>query len=466
MWAASGPTNGGRGVTGARRATCALALAAQSIVLIGCQRELPDVGMVQAVYAPPAEEIEIYSLGRGQTFGELLDPVLSANEQASLLLAFREHASPRRMKEDTEITLRYLPGERSVRGIDVAITPDRTVRLDRGDFGWRSDLIETPIYVDTLYASGEIETVLWSAVVNNEVLSDLTFADRNELIDHLDRVFQWQVDFSRQIRVGDTYRFAFEREVRPDGSMRAGRLLAAEFVNSGTPYHAIYFDPNGDGRGSYFDLEGESVRRAFLLRPLAYRRISSRFTNSRYHPVLKRWRAHRGVDYAADSGTEIMATSDGVVIHRGWKGSYGNLVEIRHPNGFVTRYAHLRAFHPGVSLGTRVHQGDIVGYVGQTGLAQGNHLHYEMLRNGRQIDPLSVDLPAGDPVPSDNRTQWRTEMASRLDLLESIPRAGPVRTAVAASVADGEESEDGDASSEASSQATQDDPREGAPSPS
>ena len=152
--------------------------------------------------------------------------------------------------------------------------------------GWESSLIETPVYVDTLFASGEIETVFWSSVVNNPVLDGLTFEDRNLLIDHLDRVFQWQVDFSRQIRVGDTYRFAFEREVRPDGSMRAGRLLAAEFVNSGTPYHAVYFDPNGDGRGSYFDLEGRSVRRAFLLKPLSYRRISGRFSNARFHPIL------------------------------------------------------------------------------------------------------------------------------------------------------------------------------------
>ena len=396
-----------------------------------CDRKSPEVGSLGPLYVPPAEKVEIFSLARGQTFGQLLDGAINANEQAALLLAFQEHASPRRMRQGTEITLRYLPEDDWLRGVDVAISPDQTIRLDRDLVGWQSDLIPTPIYIDTLYASGEIETVLWSAVVNNPVLTGLSFEDRNRLIDHLDRVFQWQVDFSRQIRVGDTYRFAFEREVRPDGSMRAGRLLAAEMVNSGTPYHAIYFDPNDDGEGSYFDMEGESVRRAFLLKPLAYRRISGRFTNSRFHPVLNTWRAHRGVDYAADAGTEIMATSDGVVIHRGWKGSFGNTVEIRHPNGFVTRYAHLRAFKRDVVLGTRVHQTDIVGYVGMTGLANGPHLHYEMLRSGRQIDPLSVDLPAGDPVPSDDRVRWQSERTARVDLLESIPRAGPVRTFVA-----------------------------------
>ena len=408
------------------------AIAVAALAPAACVGEPPEVGLLPAVYAPPAEKVEIRSLGRGQTFGEILDEVISPNEQAALLLAFREHASPRRMKQGTEITLRRLPESGWLRGVDVAISPDETVRLDRDELGWRADLIRTPIYVDTLYVSGAVEESLWASVVNHAALADLVYQDRNELIDHLDRVFQWQVDFSRQIRADDTYRFAFEREVRPDGSMRAGRLIAAEFVNQRTPYHAVYFDPNDDGRGSYFDLEGKSVRRAFLLKPLEYRRISSRFAGSRYHPVLKTWRAHRGVDYAADAGTEVMATSDGVVVHRAWKGSYGNTVEIRHPNGFVTRYAHLRAFRADVQLGTRVHQSDVIGYVGMTGLASGPHLHYEMLqRNGRQMDPLSVDLPAGDPVPDDARDRWELERSARLSLLETIPAAGPVRTAIA-----------------------------------
>jgi murein DD-endopeptidase MepM/ murein hydrolase activator NlpD len=126
-----------------------------------------------------------------------------------------------------------------------------------------------------------------------------------------------------------------------------------------------------------------------------------------------------------------MATSDGVVIHRGPKGSFGNTVEIRHPNGFITRYAHMRGFRQGIVVGSRVKQSDVIGYVGMTGLATGPHLHYEMLRGGRQIDPLSVDLPAGDPVPSQTMDRWRSEMSQRVSLLESIPRAGPVRSFVA-----------------------------------
>jgi len=399
----------------------------------------PEVGELDPIHARPAEDIRTVELGRGQTLGGLLSGAVDADDYYPVLMAFREQASPRRMRPDTEITFRYLPGEVRVRGIDVEVNEDETVRLTRDPVGWRSELVETPTYLDTLFVSGQIENVLWTSVIRNPGLADLPLGDRNRLIDRLDGVFQWQVDFSRQIRVGDTYRFIFERAVRPDGSFREGHLLAAELVNSGTPYHAIWFDPNGDGEGSYFDMEGQSVRRAFLLKPLSYRRISSRFTNSRYHPVLKQWRAHRGVDYAADRGTEIMATSDGVVIHRAWKGNFGNTVEIRHPNGFITRYAHLNGFRRGVNVGTRVHQGDIIGYVGMTGLANGPHLHYEMIRGGRQIDPLSVDLPAGDPVPADDMARWTAERGVRFALLESIPQGGPVRTVLVEDV----EAEDG-----------------------
>lgn len=409
------------------------------VALASCSwGDAPDAGELDPIYARPAEDIEILKLGRNETLGELLSGSVDANEQYSLLLAFREQASPRRMRVGTEITLRFRPEDHWLRRVDVALDRDQTVRLNRDMVaGWSSQLVETPVYLDTIFAAGEIRSSLWNAVVGNDALDGLPDGDRAGLIDRLDKVFQWQVDFSRQIRVGDTYRFAFEREVRPDGSTRGGRLLAAELVNGGTPYYAVYFDPNGDGEGSYFDLDGKSVRRAFLMKPLEFRRISDRFTNARYHPILKKWRAHKGVDYAADAGTPIMATGDGVVVSRGMTtGGYGNLIEIRHPNGFRTRYGHLRGFARGLHVGSRVHQGDVIGYVGMTGLATGPHLHYEMIRSGRQVDPLSVKLPAGDPVPSQARAQWQEAMSARVALLETIPGAGPVRTTAQIAQAD------------------------------
>ena len=384
-----------------------------------------DAGMIDVQWAEPAEDVQVIELERGRTLGGVLDEGgLPATDQQSFLLAFSEHASPRRIRDGTELTFRRARADGGLRRIEIELSPDETVRLSARGTEWDSELIETPVWFDTLFAAGRIEDVLWNAVAGNSALSAMEPPDRARLIHGLDQVFQWQVDFSRQIQPGDFYRFAFERQVRPDGTMRSARLLAAELINSGTALKAIYFDPSGDGKGSYFDAEGRSVRRAFLTKPLEFRRISGRFSN-RYHPVLKRWRAHRGVDYAANSGTPVMATSDGVITRRGRWGSYGNMVEVQHTNGFSTRYAHFSRFAAGQSTGTRVAQGEVIGYVGMTGLATGPHLHYEMLRRDRHIDPLSVDLPAGDPVPEEAWDLWQSARTQHLALIDHLPTSNP-----------------------------------------
>ncbi len=410
-------------------------LATTLIAAAACDTETPEVGTLDPILVEPAEDLQVHALGNGETLGEVLETNLDFREQQALLMAFREQASPRRMRVGTEITLRYL-SDGPLRGIDVALSRDETVRLTRTGGAWASAMVETPVYTDTVMVAGDVVTSLWQSVVDNEALEGLDYEDRVVLVDQLDRVFQWQLDFSRQVQRGDYFRVVFQRQVRPDGSMREGRILAAEFVNVGKPFHAVWFDPNEDDKGSYFDLEGKSVRRSFLLKPLEFRRISSRFSNGRFHPVLKRWRAHRGVDYAADRGTPIMATSDGVIIQRGRNGGLGNAIEIRHPNGFVTRYGHMSRFRSGLSVGSRVSQGETIGYVGATGLATGPHLHYEMLRNGRHVDPLSVDLPAGDPVPSDDMARWANELAPRMALLEQLPPPGLGRFTESQSSAD------------------------------
>jgi murein DD-endopeptidase MepM/ murein hydrolase activator NlpD len=381
-----------------------------------------EVGELAAVVARPAEIAEVRSLAAGQTLDGVLDGFVEPTDRQGVLLAFQEQASPRRMKVGTEVTLRYRSSDHWLRGVDVVLNPDSTVRLTRDEIGWRSATVQTPTWTDTLNASGSIDDVLWNAVVHNDALDAMPVHDRALLIHHLDQVFQWEIDFSRQIQKGDSYRFAFEREVRPDGSMRAGHLIAAELINGGTTYEAVWFEPTGDDRGAYFDVEGKSVRRAFLLKPLEFRRISSQYTNARFHPILKTWRAHRGIDYAASTGTEIQATGDGVVTHRGSLGALGNAVVIRHPNGFVTRYGHMSRFNPKVKAGTRVHQGDVIGFVGATGLATAPHLHYELWIAGRPVDPLKVNLPPGDPVPASDLARWRSESAARLALLRPTPR--------------------------------------------
>ncbi len=383
----------------------------------------PDAGVLPALQAESVEAFQVETLGSGETFGGVLSRALVPHaDQRAVLLAFQEHASPTRLRVGTEVTLRYHRGDDEVRAIEVVVSPDEIVRIERQPFGWRSSRIETPIWVDTVYVQGEITRDLWSAVLLNPQLEEMPRSDRAQVIDLMDKVFQWQLDFSRQIRTGDAYRLAFEREVRPDGTMRKGRILAAELVNRGRPLHAIWFDVHDDGIGGYYDLEGESLRRAFLKAPLEFRRISSGFNMNRFHPILNTRRPHIGVDYAAPTGTPVMATADGTVTVRGVSGGYGNLVEIRHANGFMTRYAHLNGFASGIRAGDRVSQGQIIGYVGMTGLATGPHLHYEMHRSGQPVDPLNVDIPAGDPIPAPFLERWAGESRYRFALLE---RAGP-----------------------------------------
>ena len=434
-----------RRIANVTRSPIAVALVA---MLGAAACEPPEVGPLETIRAEPAERHEVRLLGRGETLGGVLGESLDRAEQQAVLLAFEEQASPRRLKVDSEIVLRFV-GEHTLRGVDVVLNPDETVRVTRGPYVWESTVVRTPTRVDTLQVNGSIEQSLWASLMDNEALVDMPTNDRGILVDELDKVFQWQLDFSRQIQPGDHFRVVFERQVRPDGTMRAGHVVAAEFVNVGKAYRALWFDPHGDGSGSYFDEEGNSVRRSFLLKPLSFRRISSLFSNGRRHPILNTVRAHRGVDYAADSGTPIMATADGVLQHRGTLGGLGNAVVIAHANGFTTRYGHMSRFSAGLRVGSRVSQGDVIGYVGMTGLATGPHLHYEMIRNGTHVDPLAVDLPNGEPVPAEAMERWWAELTPRMALLDAIPLAGDVEQRLAdatlprAPTAEGERMADG-----------------------
>jgi hypothetical protein len=379
-----------------------------TFLLVGHPAAPPmDVGELPSVYAAPAERAEVHKIGSGQTLGQVLSPALEVSEQQAAVMAFQDLASPRRLRVGADVTFRHRTTDGWVRGVDVALNPDSTVRLRRDDFGWHSSMILTPVWTDTAFVSGTIQGSLWAAMLDNPGLADIPQRDRGDLIVALDNVFQWQIDFSRQIQPGDYYRFAVERKVRPDGSTHSSVIIAAELVNKGRSFHGIWFDPEGDGRGSYYDREGKSLRALFLKKPLEFRRISSVFSNGRFHPILRTWRAHRGVDYAAATGTPVHATADGRITVRGVSGGYGNLVEIRHSNGFTTRYGHLSRFSSGLRVGSPVRQNEIIGYVGSTGLATGPHLHYEMLRGGQHVDPLSTGLPSGgEPVPAHALERW------------------------------------------------------------
>ena len=394
----------------------------------GMTRSTVDVGVLQPVFATPPEHFEVRILGRGETFGGVLtEASLTGNDQQAVLAAFQEQASPRRLQAGAEIILRRQKSDGVLRALDVALNRDETVRLFRDhSMGWRSQMVETPVQIDTVATSGLIESVLWTAILTDPSLEGVDRNDRIRLIDQLDRIFQWKIDFTRQIQPGDIYRVVYERQVRPDGSTRSGTVLSAEIINQGKSVVAIFFDPDGNGEGTYYDLEGKSVRRSFLRRPVEFSRISSRVSSARLHPVLNRIRAHNGVDFAAPTGTPVYATADGTVTFRGVSGGFGNMVEIQHTGGFTTRYAHLSSFASDVRVGTRVRQEQRIGAVGMTGLATGPHVHYELRRNGQVMDPLSIDLPSGDPVPDDAWEAWSAQRDAYIDLLREKTGFAPV----------------------------------------
>ncbi len=213
-----------------------------SILVFGGE-DVPDVGLLSPVYARPAERVAVRTLSQGETVGEILLTEMDANDQFALLLALREQASPRRMRPGTEISFRFLPAkggeEEALRAVDITLNKDETVRLMRSPTGWASNKIVTPVSADTVFASGEIHGSLWTSMVDDDELLQLDAADRAELIMELSDIYRWQLDFQMDIREGDYWRFTYEREARPDGSTRGGRILSSELVNRRRSFTAI-----------------------------------------------------------------------------------------------------------------------------------------------------------------------------------------------------------------------------------
>lgn len=235
-------------------------------------------------------------------------------------------------------------------------------------------------------------------------------------------IFAWDIDFTTDIKNGDTFKIVVEGLYLNGEFKKYGDILSAEFLNNGDTYRAYRFEH--DGRVDYYDAQGQSLRRAFLKAPLSFRRISSGFSRGRFHPILKIYRPHHGLDYAAPVGTPVSAIGDGRVIFAGKKGQYGNLVIIRHPNGFKTYYGHLSKFDTGIKGGTKVKQGQVIGYVGSTGLATGPHLHYEIRINNRPVNPVTVKSMKGNSIPKNLMAEFRgfkNQMDVRLASI--IPKA-------------------------------------------
>ena len=274
--------------------------------------------------------------------------------------------------------------------IEQALHVERT-----DDAGYAASIVERPIEIRQSFVHGQIQSSLFESAAAAGL----------------------SIDFVLDIRSGDEYYVMFE-EVWQDGEkVGDGEIVAAEFVNRGSSYRALrYVSPEGDS--DYFGPDGRSVRKAFVRAPVDFTRISSNFNPKRRHPILNKIRAHRGVDYAAPAGTPIKAAGDGKIIFRGKKSGYGNVVILQHGGNITTLYAHMSNFRRGQRIGTRVKQGQVIGFVGRTGLATANHLHYEYRLNGVHRNPRTVELPAADPIDPAFREDFLRTSAPILQRLE------------------------------------------------
>jgi murein DD-endopeptidase MepM/ murein hydrolase activator NlpD len=302
---------------------------------------------------------------------------------------------------------------------------DRLLHMRRTETGWTGTEERLPWTIDTVVVGGTIRANLYQAM-DSSAAKYFPGHAKDELAWALADIFEYRVDMSRELQEGDQFKTLVERMVGPGGVTKVGKVLAASFTLSGTEIAAVRFESKSMSP-QYYDAQGKSMRAQFLRAPLEFRRISSSF-GTRFHPILGRWKSHKGTDYAASSGTPVRAIGDAVVLRAGWSGGYGNMLELRHRNGYVTRYGHLRGFAKGVRAGARVNIAQTVAYVGTTGLSTGPHLHFEVLIGGVQKDSrVALKSIAGEPLPRSERAAFEQRRGRLLASLTGAP--GVVRLA-------------------------------------
>ncbi|MDF2773902.1 MAG: Peptidase [Geminicoccaceae bacterium] len=388
----------------------------------------PDAPVPPAVVADaprlPTWRLRHDTLGRGETLSTLLRRAGLRAQDAANVLRSATTLDHRRAPTGLALTVRTLESDSVPSEVVFQVAVDRILTVRRSDSGWVSTEQQLPWVTDTVAVSGKITSTLYDAL--DAARTDLPGGSRAELAWLLADIYEYRVDMSRDLQPNDAFRALVERRRGPQGAVRLGSVLAASFTLNGSELQAIRHQGAGQ-RVGYYDQDGKSMRAAFLRAPLQFRRISSVF-GMRKHPILGVWRKHAGTDYAASQGTPVRSVGDGVVIFAGRKGGYGNAIEVRHRNGFVSRYGHLRRFAKSVRRGTRVGIGQTIGYVGMTGLATAPHLHFEVLVGGVQRNPrVALAMKGGEPLPASERADFARSRGVLVALLDQA--AGPVRLA-------------------------------------
>lgn len=367
-----------------------------------------------------------HELRPGETFGDVLTRYrLPEGDKQLWLRAIAREIGRRPLPAGRAVHL-YFARPTLIRSKTNSRGPLKALELDqdhatslaweRGIRGILFQRREKPYDVEIKTVSGEVESSLFEdgqrAGVHPALLSQL--AD----------IFNWDIDLQSAVTKGDTFRILYEQRSRAGQEHAALRILAAELVNAGQKLTAIYFEKQ-KGRGNYYNLEGQSLARAFLRFPVEFTNITSHFNQSRFHPILKTNLPHKGIDFAAQRGTPVRAVGDGVIMEAGWNGSYGKTIDLKHDGAYLSRYAHLHGFAPGIRPGVTVTKGQLIGYVGSTGRSSGPHLHFELYKDQQYIDPLSVDFPAEDSIEPALLQVFEDQSRTYLVELSHYPDSAP-----------------------------------------
>jgi murein DD-endopeptidase MepM/ murein hydrolase activator NlpD len=407
---------------GLKSALAIAAVAALTLLAVELRPFNPAPAPAPVVAAAPEAAVvtmaqRFDTLRAGETLSGLLGRAGLSVRDASGVLAAASAIDMRRLPVGMSVTYTTASIDSVPSEVVFQLAIDHMLYVRRAADGWLSEEVRMPWTTDTVVVEGEIRSSLYEAMT--EAGGAYPERARAELAWSLADIYEYRVDMSRDLRVGDRFRVLVERSAGPAGAVRVGNILAARFVTSGKEIEAVRYLKEGQKRARYYDAEGKSLHTGFLRAPLAFRRISSVF-GMRKHPIRGTWRAHKGTDYAANSGTPVRSVGDGVVIYAGWRGGYGNTIEVRHPNGFVTRYGHLRGFARRVRRGTRVSISQTVGYVGMTGLATGPHLHFEVLVNGVQRDPRrALAARSAEPIPEGDRVAFEALRAQLVAVMDA-----------------------------------------------
>ena len=369
-------------------------------------------GESQTDLVPPIERYNKHTkVARGDSLYSIFKRLsLSPTDLAHLVESDQHGKKLRAIKPNQTLKFRLLP-ERQLEEMLYEASPFEAILFVRHGNTFQSKLITRKLERRIKSASGQIDDSLYTAATAAGLSDKLTMS--------LEHLFAWDIDFAKEIRNGSTFSVVYETHLLDGKVIRVGDILAAQLTNQGQTYHALRFI-YPDGRTDYFTPKGEPLRRTFIRSPISSARVSSKFNLRRRHPILHKIRAHKGVDYAAPIGTPVKATGDGRVIKLSRKGGYGRAVVIKHGGTYSTLYAHLNKFARKLRVGSRVKQGQVIGYVGRSGLATGPHLHYEFRVNGVHRNPLTVPLPRASALASKYQSKFKAQTKPLLAKLEQL----------------------------------------------